>query len=153
MSGGHFSSRRRYYYLRKIYSGEPVEAIEKLSNLDSSSSNDLSLIPKVDEQKVSNKPHSTDHTIKVVQIQTGGGNEVCDGNDIEESVTSESESSSSSISIDFTNESVRAQDDSKVTSNNSQNCSEEIPRQKEEVQATSEPPRKKAKTFNFHVIE
>ena len=69
MSGGHFGSHRRYYYLQKITSGNPIESIEKLSSLDSSSSNDLSLIAKVDEPKIPGKPHPTDHTIKVVQIQ------------------------------------------------------------------------------------
>ena len=158
MSGGHFLAKNKFFYLEKIQSGKPVEISEKLSNLDSSTTNDLSLIAKVDEPIVPGKPHSSDHNIKVIQIQTGGGNETVEkivNEDVtKDNDTESSDSSSSSISIDFTNNSLGIKNDlpTEVICDSQEN-EEKNSKRKNKTEQHLEPPTKRLKTFNFRVIE
>ena len=89
-------------------------------------------------------------------FQTGGG--IYDKkHDVEEIVNteeSETDSSSSSISIDFINNTLNSQkeDDDKVTSK-SQDSSEGTSKRRDTTSLSTEPPPKKVRTFNFQVIE
>ena len=64
MSGGHFKTRRRYLFFRKIQGGGPIKFDEEVSHLTSSISRDPTLIAKADGPKIEDKSHPTDRIIK-----------------------------------------------------------------------------------------
>ena len=73
MSGGHFKTRRKYFFLRKIQDGSKVSFEKKVTHLTSTTSKDPLLIAKSHGPKVDSLPHPSDRIVKTIQIQTGAG--------------------------------------------------------------------------------
>ena len=67
MSGGHFKTRRKYFFLRKIQNQSKVNFEEKVLPFTSTESKDPTLIVKPDEPKIEGKPHPSDRIIKSIQ--------------------------------------------------------------------------------------
>ena len=151
MSGGHFKSRWKKFFLRKIQGGGKVEFEEKVSTYNSTTSKDPFLIAKSDEPKIEGQFHSSDRNVKSIQIQTGAGKS--DKKQIQKIGTPEESDSNStdtesSISLDFD------QQDSTI-----ENSSESRKRKEVEVDSSAlsvqekESPRKKFKTYDFNLID
>ena len=110
MSGGHFKSRRKKLFLRKIHGDGKVKFEEKVSPFTSSTSKDPTLIAKCDKPKIQGHCHSWDRIVKSIQIQTGAGKaekkEITE-KDTQEKSDSDISDTDSSISLDFDNQVVK----------------------------------------------
>ena len=69
MSGGHFRNKLKYQFFETIGSGTAVTVNEQLSHLDSTTSNNLLLISKIEKPKVPGTHDSTARIVKVVDVQ------------------------------------------------------------------------------------
>ena len=79
MSGAQFRKSWKSKFYKRIQTGTPIVFSERLSHLDSTTSNNPLLITKFDQNSEENKKIS-DRIVKAVDISTGGGieNVECD---------------------------------------------------------------------------